>query len=122
ASALVCDQHGFLAETAAGNFCVVRHGCVRSPKPGTVLEGCSLGVVRELCEQLQIPFERADLILEAALAADECFLTSTPPCLLPVTRINGKSIGAGQPGPITRKLLDVWSQSVGVDIAGQMRR
>jgi branched-subunit amino acid aminotransferase/4-amino-4-deoxychorismate lyase len=121
ASALVLDDQGLIAETAAGNFCAVCNGVVCSPKPGTVLEGVSLAVVRELCERLRIPFERRDLTLVDALAAQECFVTSTPPCLLPVTRINATPIGDGAPGPLTQTLLQAWSDLVGVDIPAQMQ-
>lgn len=119
AVALVLDQQGRLSETAAGNVCLVRQGVVCSPAPGTVLEGVSLTVVGELCGQLGIPFQRTDLTLDDALAAEECFVTSTPSCLLPVTRIDNALLGSGQPGPIFSRLLKGWSDLVGVDIARQ---
>ena len=53
--------------------------------------------------------------------ADEAFTSSTPYCMLPVTRINQKPIGAGVPGPIYRDLLKAWSELVGIDISAQMR-
>jgi branched-chain amino acid aminotransferase len=54
--------------------------------------------------------------------ADEAFTTSTPYCILPVTKINGKPIGPGRPGPVFGRLLSAWSQQVGLDIALQMTR
>jgi len=120
-SALVLDQRGLISETAAGNVCLVRDGTIISPAPEFVLEGVSLQVVSELCQKIGMPFERADLTVNEALAAEECFVTSTPPCLLPVTRINGQPIGTGQPGPMISRLLAAWSDLVGVDIVAQMQ-
>ena len=52
-------------------------------------------------------------------SADEVILTSTPMCLLPVTRFNGKTIGTGLPGEIFHQLLAAWNQMAGLDIVRQ---
>jgi len=54
------------------------------------------------------------------LRAEEALLTSTPFCVMPVTRINGEQIGNGNPGPIYRRLIDAWSEEVSVDIEKQI--
>ena len=54
--------------------------------------------------------------------ADEAFTSSTPYCILPVTKINGKPIGTGQPGPVFARILSAWSRAVGLDIVLQMTR
>jgi branched-chain amino acid aminotransferase len=54
-----------------------------------------------------------------ATVADEAFVTSTPYSMLPITRFNGRPVGDGRPGPITARLLDAWSELVGVDIVDQ---
>jgi hypothetical protein len=51
--------------------------------------------------------------------ADEVLLTSTPLCLLPVTRLNRRPIGPGRPGPVYQRLLAAWSDRAGIDIAAQ---
>jgi branched-chain amino acid aminotransferase len=53
--------------------------------------------------------------------ADEAFMTATPFCILPVTRFNHNNISDGKMGPVTRKLLDTWSDNVGVDIEKQIK-
>jgi branched-chain amino acid aminotransferase len=73
-----------------------------------------------LAATLGIPFVERDSQTYHAVNADEAFLTSTPYCLMPVTKINGLAIGDGKPGPIFRRLLDAWSQLVGVDIQRQI--
>lgn len=122
ASALLLDAQERITETAAANFCAVLDGVIVSPSEGTVLEGVSLQMVAELARDLSIPFVRRDLTVADAARASECFVTSTPPCLLPVASLNGVPIGDGRPGPIYRHLLAAWSAAVGVDIRGQMQR
>jgi branched-chain amino acid aminotransferase len=51
--------------------------------------------------------------------AQEAFLSSTPFCLMPVTRINGVPIADGRPGPLYRRLIEAWSEEVRVDIVAQ---
>ena len=53
--------------------------------------------------------------------ADEAFMTGTPFCILPVTSITGDQIGTGKMGDITKKLLQTWSDNVGVDIIAQIQ-
>ncbi len=89
ASALLLDHNGHITETAAANFLVVRQGTVLSPPPGTILEGVSLRVVRELCDRLRIPFRERPLTLHDCLNADEALLTCTTFCLAGVSRFNG---------------------------------
>ena len=59
--------------------------------------------------------------LYEASMADECFMTATPFCLLPVTTINGLPIGNRKIGQITQILHDQWSENVGVDIYKQIK-
>jgi hypothetical protein len=47
-------------------------------------------------------------------------LSSTPYCLMPVTRLNGLPIGDGRPGPMFHRLLQAWSAAVGIDIMEQV--
>ena len=69
-----------------------------------------------------IPIVYRDLGVEELAAADELLLTSTPFCLLPATRFNGKPVGDGQPGPVFSRLLDAFSHAAGIDIAAQAVR
>jgi len=54
--------------------------------------------------------------------ADEAFFTSTPYCLMPATRFNGLPVGDGKVGPVTRLLLDGWSEIAGFDLVEQAIR
>lgn len=120
ASALLLDVDGNIAETSSANFLIVEQGTIVSPTTRNTLPGISRATVIELAAKLRIPFAERDLQLYHAINADEAFLTSTPYCLMPVTKINGLLIGDGRPGPVFRRLLDAWSDLVGLDIARQI--
>jgi len=122
AGALVLDHDGNIAETSTGNFFIVSAGTIFTPSPRIVLGGVSQKVVFELAERLEIPCETADLQLYDALNADEAFTSSTPYCLLPVTRLNGRPIGSGERGPVYERLIAAWNELVGLDIIGQIRK
>lgn len=120
ASALLLDLAGRVTETSTANFLMVERGTIVSPPAAHTLAGISRQTVIELAAQLGIPFVERELALSDVLNADEAFLTSTPYCLMPVSRINGQVIGNGKPGPIFRRLLEAWSRLVGLDIMEQI--
>jgi branched-chain amino acid aminotransferase len=120
ASALLLDLDGNVAETSAANFLIVEDGTIVSPTLRNTLAGVSRATVIELAAQLGIPFEVRDFQPFDAINAAEAFLASTPYCLMPVTKINGILIGSGRPGPIYQRLIDAWSQLVGLDVLGQI--
>ena len=121
AAALLLDLDGNVTETGTANFFIVERGTVVSPTTRNTLPGISRAMVIELCGQLGIPFVERDFQVYNALNADEAFLTSTPYCIMPATRINGVAIGDGKPGPMVGRLLTAWSEAVGLDIAGKFR-
>lgn len=121
AMAILTDQEGQLTETATGNLCVVDGTTIITPS-AHVLEGVSREFAAELATSLGIGFVHAQVSPEELSRADEAFLTSTPHCLLPVTRFNNAFIGNGLPGPVFQQLIAAWSQSVNTNIAEQMQR
>jgi branched-chain amino acid aminotransferase len=121
ASALLLDLAGNVTETSAANFLLVERGAIVSPTTVNTLPGISRATVIDLAGKLGIPFVERDLQVYSAINADEAFLASTPYCLMPVTKINGVSIGDGRPGPMVRQLLAAWSAEVGLDIEKQIQ-
>jgi branched-subunit amino acid aminotransferase/4-amino-4-deoxychorismate lyase len=121
AMAILTDQAGQLTETASGNLCVVDGTTIITPS-AHVLEGVSREFAAELAATMGLEFIHAPVSADDLSHADEAFLTSTPHCLLPVTRFNNASIGNGLPGPIFQRLIEAWSNSVATDISEQMQR
>lgn len=123
ARALLLDQAGWVSEASTANvfayFSAV--GFVAPPQEKT-LPGISLAFVRELATELDIPFIDRPMRPEEVFRADEFFLCSTSPCILPVTRLNAQPIGTGSPGPVGAQLLRKWGEFVGVDIQDQAHR
>ena len=119
ARAILCHADGRVSETSTANIAIVRGGEILSPPPADALRGVSLHYLRGLAESLGIRWREESLRVADLTGADEVLLASTPNCLLPATRLDGRPVGTGRPGPIQRKLLDSWSRSVGLDIARQ---
>lgn len=116
---VLCDAVGNLGEGSGYNLFVVRDGRVSTPSAGGVLAGISRAYTLELAASLGIDTTETLLQPFDLYTADEAFFTGTSPCILPVTRADGLSIGSGEPGPITSKLLHAWGERVGVDISAQ---
>jgi branched-chain amino acid aminotransferase len=123
ARALMLEERGFVTEASTANILVYYRdvGLVSPPKE-MILPGVSAAVVEELAGKLGIPFSFRPLTVDDVAAADEALLSSTSPCIWPVTRLNGQQIGDGKQGEIARRLLAAWSELVGVDIAGQAKQ
>jgi len=122
ARAILCHTDGRVSETSTANVALVRDGRIITPPPADALPGVSLRFCRELATGLGLEWEERSLALADLAAADEILLTSTPNCLLPATRLDGRPIGSGGPGPVFQRLLSAWSDRVGVDIAGQAQK
>lgn len=120
AMALLTDHNGYLTETATGNLCVVEGATILTPA-SQVLKGVSREVVAELATSLGLTLGSTRLLPDDLTRASEAFLTSTPHCMLPVTRFNDQAVGHGVPGPVFQRLMHAWSNLVGLDIIGQMR-
>jgi branched-subunit amino acid aminotransferase/4-amino-4-deoxychorismate lyase len=120
ARAILLDDDGYVAEATTANVLVYRasEGLVSPPREH-ILFGVSLGVVQGLAETLDVPFITRRLSVEEFCSGDEAMLTSTSVCLLPIVECDDQPIGHGKPGPIYKRLLDAWSDLVGVDIAAQ---
>ncbi|HVR33685.1 MAG TPA: aminotransferase class IV [Acidimicrobiia bacterium] len=116
---VLCDAMGNLGEGSGYNLFVVRDGGVSTPPAGSVLAGISRAYTLELAASLGISTTETLLQPFDLYTADEAFFTGTSPCILPVTRADGLTIGSGQPGPITSMLLHAWGDRVGLDIAAQ---
>ena len=117
---VLLDEAGNLTEGRGSNIFLVKDGTVATPKGQYVLEGITRGVTINLAEGLDIQVEEKDLDLYDAYTADEAFLTSTSLCICPISSFNGTSIaGSRAPGAITRRLMDAFSDTAGMDFEEQ---
>ncbi len=120
AQALLLTLQGQVAECPTANVVLLKQGRLLTPPDEVVLPGISLRVLGELASGLGLPLEQRPLQPEELFEAEEIYLTSTPYCMLPVVRVDGRPVGRGEPGPVYRRLLRAWSECVGLDVLGQM--
>jgi len=111
--AIMLNHEGNVAECTADNIFIVRNGQVQTPQTNDgILEGVTRRVMLELCAGLAIPAVEKTLQRHDLYIADECFLTGTGAEVVAVTRIDGRAIADGHPGPITKKLLEAFHRRV----------
>ncbi len=109
---LMCNYRGELSECSQANFFIVRGGAALTPKNESgLLEGLTRNFLFEVGEHAGIDVRYETLYPADLITAEEAFITSTTREISPVTSIDGRPIGNGKPGPITRKLLDAYRQS-----------
>lgn len=104
--AIMLNHHGQVAECTADNLFMIKQGTVKTPDlMQGALAGITRGAVLDLARKAGIPCCETVLALHDLYNADECFLTGTGAEIVPVISIDGRRIGDGKPGPVTRRLL-----------------
>ena len=102
--ALMLDYRGYVAETNATHVFIVQDGVVLTSDTGSCPEGITRATVLEICERDGIPHSVKDISLTEVYRADEVFCTGTMGELAPVVELDGRQIGDGDVGPMTRRL------------------
>ena len=108
--ALMLDLRGYVAETNATHLFVVRAGEVMTSRVIACPAGITRATVLEICAAEKIAHREADLTIEDVYRADEVFCTGTMGELAGVTTIDGRTIGQGAVGPMTRRLSQLYAR------------
>ena len=104
--AIMLNSEGFVAECTGDNIFILKGGRMMTPPLSAgALYGITRGVVMDMAREASIPVSEPNLTRYDLFVADECFLTGTGAELIPVTKIDGRVIGTGKPGPVTRSLV-----------------
>ncbi|WP_169568989.1 D-amino acid aminotransferase [Sneathiella limimaris] len=106
--ALMLDPHGFVNTTNGCNFFIVKKGEVWTSTGDYCMNGITRKKVIELCRENQIPVFERNYSLVDTYDADEAFLTGTFGAQTPVREIDGRLIGTGEAGPITKKIRQLY--------------
>jgi branched-chain amino acid aminotransferase len=106
--ALMLDPLGFVSSCNATNFFLVRAGVVMTSKGDYCFNGVTRGHVIELCRRAGLPVELRDFALPEVHAADEAFVTGTFGGITPVRSVDGSSFAGTLPGPITRRVHQLY--------------
>ncbi|MDH5624702.1 MAG: D-amino-acid transaminase [Nitrospira sp.] len=103
-------KDGLVTEGSLSNVMAVQSGTiVTAPEGPQILSGVTRTIVLGLAEKEDLPVEERFLSVDSLYAADEVFLTGTTLEVLGVVQIDGRTIGSGRPGPITKTLAARWS-------------
>ena len=110
--AIMLDQRGFVAETNATHLFIVKEDKLITSRLIACPEGITRDAVIKLCSQNQINHEIRDYSLSEVYRADEMFCTGTMGELAPVTEVDGRIIGNGVTGPLTKNMSKLFKQCV----------
>ena len=110
--AIMLDQRGFVAETNATHLFIVKEDKLITSRLIACPEGITRDAVIKLCSQNQINHEIRDYSLSEVYRADEMFCTGTMGELAPVTEVDGRIIGNGVTGPLTKHMSKLFKQCV----------
>ncbi|MEO6970340.1 MAG: branched-chain-amino-acid transaminase [Chthoniobacterales bacterium] len=104
--ALMLNDAGNVAECTADNVFVVKRGQIMTPPiTAGALRGITRSVVFDIAAELDIAISEPDLTRHDLYIADEAFLTGTAAEVIPMIKVDGRSIGDGKPGPITQRTI-----------------
>ncbi len=117
--ALMLDMQGYVSEATADNFFIVQNHSIVTPYTSTNLPGITRETVMELAEKAGIRAVEKPFSLFDVWAADEAFITGTAAEVGPIVEVDGREIGDGKPGKITRQLMKAlqdYARSTGTPI------
>lgn len=109
----ILQRDGFITEGASSNIFVVHKGVLRTaPLSNQLLPGITRAHVLELAADLKIPLEQVRVAVQELAAADEVFATSVSKRVVPLVQIDGKPVGDGTVGPVSRRLQQAYQRKV----------
>jgi branched-chain amino acid aminotransferase len=117
--AVFLDNNGFVSEGSGDNIFVVKNGKVLTPFTINNLKGITRATAIELLEEMGIKVIETNLGLFDLYTADEIFVTGTAAESAPLTKLDGRHIGTGKPGPLTKKMVEAFeyiTQNTGTPI------
>ena len=106
--ALMLDDEGFVAEGSGECFFIVRDGVLISPPNDNSLESITQATVLEIARERDIPIERRRITRDEVYIADEAFFTGTAAEVTPIREVDGRIIGNGKRGEITKELQEAY--------------
>jgi len=101
---LLLDVEGYVAEGAGENIFLVKDGKIWEPELTSALTGITRSSVIELAQGLGYEVGAKRLTRDDIYIADECFFTGTAAEVTPIRELDGRTIGAGQAGPVTQAI------------------
>jgi branched-chain amino acid aminotransferase len=114
--AIMLNDQGYVAECTADNIFIVHKGEILTPAASQgALKGVTRSTIFDLAGELKVPIREANLTRYDVWVADECFLTGSGAEVIPAVKLDGREIGSGKPGPVTRRILEAFRRRVLVE-------
>ncbi len=111
--ALMLNHKGEVAECTGDNIFIVKRGVLMTPpKDAGILEGITRNAILDIAKELGITAFEQTMTRHDLFVADECFLTGSAAEVIPVVTIDGRPIGDGSVGPVTKRLLEAFKKHV----------
>jgi len=111
--ALLLNSKGFVAEGSGENLFVVKGGAIHTnDRDASILMGVTRSSVLEIARDLGIEAKVADITVDDLMSADELFFSGTAVEVTAIREVDGRAIGDGKPGPITRRIQETFNQAV----------
>jgi len=106
-------MNGYVSEGPGENIFMIKDGClITPPRSSGALYGFTMDSVMELAREMSIPVAEREMIRDELLMADEAFFTGTAAEVTPIREIDGRVIGSGSRGPVTKRLQDKFFEVV----------
>lgn len=114
--AIMLNDQGYVAECTADNVFTIHKGTIYTPSASQgALKGITRGTIFDIAQEIGVPIQEVNMTRYDIWCADECFLTGTGAEVIPVTKLDGREIGTGKPGPITQRVLASFRKRVLVE-------
>ena len=105
--AIMLNDQGYVAECTADNVFIVQKGEILTPAASQgALKGVTRSTIFDIAAELKLPLREVNLTRYDIWVAEECFLTGSGAEVIPTVKLDGRTIGDGRPGPVTRRVLD----------------
>lgn len=106
--AIMLDHRGYVAEASLANLMIVKNGVVYTPYATSALEGVTRNLLLRLLPMNGVETHERDVTVQDLWTADEAFICGTGAEIRPVTTVDGRTVGDGAPGPVTRKAVELY--------------
>ena len=110
--AIMLDTEGYICEASGENIFIVRHGRIKTPPLTSILPGITRDSVMTIARDLGLVVEEQRFSRDELYMADEAFFTGTAAEITPIREVDRRTIGKGEPGPVTKKLQEIFFQVV----------
>ena len=110
--AILLDTEGYVAEGPGENIFIVRDGILKTTPLTSILEGITRESVLQLAQEKKIPAAEQRFTRDEMYIAEEAFFTGTAAEITPIREVDGRQIGTGKPGPITKELQKAFFEIV----------